>query len=119
MTVTLATPKFYGNVLVYSGGISTDDDEVVVQSGSVIHYNTFIILSSAGAMDVLVTLDGTYYATAALSLTDMGAAASAPVIASVAGRVYGFKGYFAAVRVLQKGGTDTADVSMTCGRNLF
>ena len=119
MTVTLATAKYYGNVLVYSGGISTDDTEVVIQSGSVIHFNTFIILSTAGAMDVTVSLDGTNYSTARLSLTDMGAAASAPVIVSVAGRVYGFKGYFAYVRVIQKGGTDTANAAMICGRDLI
>ncbi len=119
MTVTLATPKYYGNVLVYSEGVSTDDNEVVLQSGSIIQYNTFIIMSTAGAMDVTVTLDGTNYSTAPLSLSDLGAAASAPVIITVANRIYGFKGYYAKIRVLQNGSTDLADVAMTCGRDLF
>ncbi|KKL82572.1 hypothetical protein LCGC14_1983400 [marine sediment metagenome] len=117
MTIVLATAKFYGNVLVYSEGTSTADNEVVVQSGSIIQFNTFEIMSTAGAMDVTVSLDGTNYSTAPLSLTDMGAAASAPVIVSVANRVYGFKGYFAKIRVLQNGSTGLTAVSLICGRD--
>ncbi len=116
---TLCTVEGYGNVEIWSGGISTADNDVVCQTGSVIHYNTFLLMSTAGAMDITVTLDGTNYSTAPLSLTDMGAAASAPVIVSVANRVYGFKGYFLAVRVLENGGTDLADVVLVCGRDLF
>ncbi len=120
MTVTtLCTVENYGNVEVWSGGISTEDNDVVCQTGSVIHFNTFLILSTAGALDVTVTLDGTNYSTAPLSITDMGAAASAPVIVSVANRVYGFKGYFLKVRLLENGSTDTADVTLVCGRDLF
>ena len=119
MTVTLATDEFYGDVLVWTGGISTDDNEVVVQTADVFNYETFLLLGTAGAMDVTITLDGTNYSTAPLSLTDMGAAASAPVIVTVANRVYGFKGRFNKIRVLQNGGTDTADVSLVCGRNMF
>ncbi len=119
MTVTLATDEFYGDVLVWTGGISTDDNEVVVQTNDVFNYDTFILFSTAGVMDVTVTLDGTNYSTAPLSLTDMGAAASAPVIVTVANRVYGFKGRFNKVRVLQASGTDLADVSLVCGRNMF
>ena len=119
MTVTLATDEFYGDVLVWTGGISTDDNEVVVQTADVFHYDTFLLLGTAGAMDVMITLDGTNYSTAALSLTDMGAAASAPVVVTVANRVYGFKGRFNKVRVLQNGATDTANVSLVCGRNMF
>ena len=120
MTVTtLCTVESYGNVDIWSGGIATEDDDVVCQTGSVIHFNTFLIMSTAGALDVAVTLDGTNYSTAALSLTDMGAAASAPVIVSVANRVYGFKGYFMAIRVVEKGSTDVADVVLVCGRDLF
>ncbi len=117
MTITLATPKFYGNVLVYSGGNGDDDNDVVIQSGSIIQFNTFIIMSTTGALDVTVSLDGTNYSTAPLSLTDMGAAASAPVIVTVANRVYGFKGYFAKIRVLLATDTDADNVSMICGRD--
>ena len=120
MTVTtLCTVESYGNVDVWSGGISTADADVVCQTGSVIHFNTFLLMSTAGAMDVTVTLDGTNYNVARLSLTDMGAAASAPVIVSVANRVYGFKGYFMKIRLLEKGTTDLADAVLVCGRDLF
>ena len=118
MTITLATPKYYGNVLVYSEGACDDADDVVVQTGSIIQYDTFELMSTSGALQVLVTLDGTNYTTAPLSLSDLGAAASAPVIVTVANRLYGFKGFFAAIRVTQNGATDADDVSFICGRSL-
>ena len=119
MAITLATVESYGKVEVWSGGVSTDNDEVVLQTGSIIHYNTFLLMSTAGTMDVTVALDGTNYSTAPLSLTDLGATASAPVIITAANRIYGFKGYFMKVRVLQNGATDLADVVLICGRELF
>lgn len=119
MAITLATPDFYGNVLVYSAGDSDDDNDVVVQTGSIIHFNTFLLMSTTGVLDVLVTLDGTNYATAPYSLSDLGAASVTPVLLTVAERIYGFRGYFAAIRVLQNGGTDTTAVTLTCGRDLI
>ncbi len=116
---TLCAVESYGNVEIWSGGISTADNDVVCQTGSIIHYNTFLLMSTAGAMDVTVTLDGTNYSTAPLSLTDLGAGSAAPVIVTVANRVYGFRGYFMAIRVLENGSTDLADVVLTCGRDLF
>ena len=119
MTITVATPKYFGNVLVYSEGDSDDDNDVVVQTGSIIHYNTFLLMSTTGVLDVLVSLDGTNYSTAPFSLSDLGAASVTPVPVTVANRVYGFRGYFAEIRVLQASGVDTTDVTLTCGRDLF
>ncbi len=119
MAITLATDEFYGNVLVWSGGDSDDDNDVVVQTNSIIHYNTFLLMSTTGVLDVTVTLDGTNYSTAPLSLTDLGAATAAPVLVTVANRIYGFKGYFMKLRVLQASGVDTTAVTLVCGRNLF
>ena len=118
MAITLATAKYYGNVLVFSEGDSDDADDVVVQTGSIIQYNTFMLMSTTGALQVLVTLDGTNYATAPYSLSDLGAASVTPVLLSAANRVYGFRGYFAKIRVTQNGATDTTAVTLTCGRDL-
>ncbi len=126
MTATLATDEFYGNVLVWSGGASDDNNEVPIQTADVTQYNTFLIMSTAGAMDVAVNFGVDtqatpvdIYSVAPLSLTDMGAAASAPVIVSVANRIYGFKGYFRKIRIIQNGATGVANATLICGRNLF
>ncbi len=119
MAITLATAKYYGNVLVFSEGDSDDDNDVVVQTGSIIQYNTFLLMSTTGVLDVYVTLDGTNYCTAPFSLSDLGAASVTPVLQTVANRIYGFRGYFAKIRVLQKDGTDTTAVTLTCGRDLI
>ncbi len=126
MAVTLATDEYYGNVLLWSGGASDDNNEVFIQTADVTQYNTFLILSTAGAMDVTVNFGVDtqatpvdIYSTAPLSLTDLGATTSAPVIVSVAGRVYGFKGYFRKIRILQNGATGVENGALICGRNLF
>lgn len=90
-------------------GSSDGDDAVVIQTNSVDQFDAFMLTSSAGAMDVFVSLDGTNYATAALSLQDFGATTTDPVIVTAAGQVYGFVGKFKAIRVLQNGGTAVED----------
>ncbi len=119
MTIALATDEFYGNTLVWSGGNSDDDNDVVVQTNDVTHFNTFMLTSRLGALDVLVSLDGTNYSTVPLSLTDLGAASVNPVIVTAAARIYGFKGFYMKIRVLQNSGTDTEDVVLVCGRDMF
>ena len=119
MTIALATDELYGKVLVWSGGNSDDNNDVVVQTKDVLQFNTFLLMSTAGILDVLVSLDGTNYATAPLSLTDLGATTTAPVIVTVANRIYGFRGYFSKIRVLQADTTDTENVTLVCGRGLF
>ena len=119
MTIALATAELYGKVLIWSGGNSDDDNDVVVQTNDVLQYNTFLLMSTAGVLDVLVSLDGTNYATVTLSLTDLGASSTAPVKVTVAARIYGFRGYFSKIRVLQNAGTDTEEVTLICGRDMF
>lgn len=85
-------------------GTGTNDNDVVITFDDVVDgADTFLLMSTAGAMDVFVSLDGTNFSTAALSLTDMGAITSDPVLVTVANRVYGFRGKFKAIRVLQNG----------------
>lgn len=96
-------------------GSGTSDNDVVIQLERADPYDTFLLMSTAGAMDVFVSLDGTNYSTAALSLTDMGATTTAPVVVTVANRVYGFRGLFRSVRVLQNGGTAVENAALSYG----
>jgi len=87
-----------------TGTDGANDNDVLIEV-EVAQYDTFILQSTQGAMDVVVSLDGTNYATAPLSLTDMGAVSSDPVIVTAANRTYGFRGKFRKVKVLQNGAT--------------
>jgi hypothetical protein len=83
-------------------GTGANDDDVLFTAPDIRAYGTFLLMSSAGAP---------------LSLTDMGAELLTPVLVTVAGRVYGFRGKFRGVRVLQNGLT-AATACLTCGNNL-
>ena len=117
MAITLATVEYYGKVAVWSAGDSDDDNDIVVQTGSVIDFDEFELMSTTGVLDVFPSLDGTNYATAPLSLRDMGALSLNPVVVTVANRVYKFTGHFMAIRVQQASGVDTTAVTLVCGRS--
>jgi hypothetical protein len=114
MALVLAVASDLGNAMRYAGGSGVSDNDLVVQTGNVAAYDEFILQSTAGAMDVYVSLDGTNYSTAALSLIDMGATTSDPVIESAANRTYAFFGTFALIRILQKGATAVAGATLMC-----
>ena len=116
MALTPATQSILGNWMRYSGGLGENDNDVVVQTSNVAMYDTFLLMSTAGAMDVVVSLDGTNYCTAPLSLADLGATALDPVVVTVANRVYGFRGCFDLIRVLQNGATPPEDVVLICAK---
>jgi hypothetical protein len=94
-------------------GTGANDNDVLFTTGDVSRYDACTIMSTDGAVDVFVSLDGTNYATAALSLQDMGATSSDPVLVTAADRVYGFVVKARKIRVLQNGATAT-DASMLC-----
>jgi hypothetical protein len=96
-------------------GTGTNDNDIVIQTNDVQRHSIFFLLSTAGAMDVFVSLDGTNYATAALSLIDDGAITQDPVLATVANRVYAFRGIFRKIRVLQNGGAAVANGTLLAG----
>jgi len=96
-------------------GSGTNDNDVVMTLNRADPFDTFLLMSTAGAMDVFVSLDGTNFSTAALSLTDMGATTSSPVVVTAANRVYGFRGLFRSVRVLQNGGTAVQNATLSYG----
>lgn len=116
MALVLATLDSIGDALCYSGGSGVSAADVVIQTNNVARYDQFFIQSTGGVMEVLVTLDGTNYSTAPLSLMDEGATTTAPVLLTAANRTYSFNGCFRGVRVRQNGATAVANASMTCSR---
>lgn len=101
----------------YIDGDGTNDNDIVIEFiQGVEAFNTFLLHSTAGAMDVFVCIDdGTNYTTAAVSLADLGANTTDPVLVTAAGRLYGFKGKFKKIKVLQNGATAVANASLRCG----
>ena len=102
----------YGVATRYSG-TGTNDNDLLFTTDDVVHYSAFMLMSTAGAVDVEVSLDGSAFSTAPLSLQDFGAVITDPVLVTVAGRVYGFAGKYKAIRVRQNGATASA-ASLMC-----
>lgn len=112
----MATPDHMGNCLRYKDGVGTGDNTVVIQTGDVSQYNEFTLQATDGAVDVFVSLDGTNYSTAALSLIDLGATTSDPVVVTAADRTYAFFGRFALIQVQQNGVTAVAGCTLMCAK---
>jgi hypothetical protein len=94
-------------------GTGTNDNDVLFTTGDLSRYDACTIMSTTGAVDVFVSLDGTNYATTALSLQDLGATSTDPVLVTSALRVYGFVVKARKIQVLQNGATAAA-ASMNC-----
>jgi hypothetical protein len=89
-----------------AGTTGENDNDVLIEfTSNVEAFDVFELMSTAGAMDVFVSLDGTNYTTAALSLADLGATSTDPVIVTAANRMYGFRGKYKKIKVLQNGAT--------------
>ena len=105
--------SFLGTHIVYTGDC-TDDNEILFTTGVMTNYDACFLMSTTGAVDVEVSLDGTNFNTAApLSLNDYGATTSDPVIVTSALRMFGFPAKFTAIRIRQNGATDAA-ASLLC-----
>lgn len=109
---SFADVENYGNAIRYYG-TGVNDNDVLFTTGDMTVYSACTVMSTAGAVDVVVSLDGTNFATSALSLQDFGATTNDPVVVTAAGRVYGFAGKYRKIRVLQNGAT-AATASMLC-----
>ena len=96
-------------------GSGTNDNDVVIQTDVIERHGAYMLMSTTGAMDVFVSLDGTNYTTAALSLIDFGGIVTTPVLVTVANRLYAFRGVFRFIRVLQNGATAVANAAMLAG----
>lgn len=88
-----------------TGSGINDNDSIFGVIDNVQGFDSFMLMSTAGAMDVFVSLDGTNFTTSALSLVDLGAEDTNPVIVTAANRLYGFRGKFKKIRVDQNGAT--------------
>jgi hypothetical protein len=114
---TLATVESSGNMLRFTGGVGVNANDVVVQTGDISRYDTFMIMTTAGAAQILASLDGTNYGTAPLSLTDMGATTSDPVIVTAANRIYRVRGKFSKLKVTQNGATAVTAATLICSKD--
>ena len=97
--------------MIKTGGAGTNDDDIVFDiTSNAEQFDTWQLGSSAGAMDVFVSGDGTLYQSAAIALIDLGSTApSTAVVVTTAGGNYGLKGRWKAIRVRQNGATAVED----------
>lgn len=99
----------------YYSGTGVLDNDLLFTTGNVEKHSVFTLMSSAGVVDVEVSLDGTNFSTAALAMEDQGATANATyAIVTVAARAYKWTGKYRVIRVRQNGGTAATAVLM-CG----
>lgn len=97
--------------MIKTGGVGTNDNDIVFDITSNAElFDTWQLGSTAGAMDVFVSGDGTNYLTAAIALIDLGSTApSTAVVVTAANGNYGIKGRWKAIRVRQNGATGVAN----------
>jgi hypothetical protein len=103
---------------VYLGSAAADNAVVIDAPENVFNYTVFSLMSTAGAMDVYISQDGTNYTTDPIAMTDRcdtGAGSSDAVNETAAGRLYGFRGNFRKIKVLQKGATAVVGASLVYG----
>lgn len=107
-----AAEEFLGTYVRFTG-TGTNDNDVLFTTSDMDRWDACLLMSSVGAVDVLVSLDGSAYSTAPLSMQDFGATDMNPVLVTTSGRVYGFVGKFKYIKVLQNGAT-AATAAMNC-----
>ena len=105
-----------GRTLSIVGIAGTGDNAVVIQTESIERFTEFTLMSTAGAMDVFPSLDGSNFATAPLSLADLGSVVTDPVLVTIANRIYRFRGIYKAIKVQQNGGGAIANAVLLCGK---
>lgn len=103
-----------GRAQLFSG-TGVNDNDLLFTTGNIQQHGSYTLMSTAGAVDVEVTLDGATWSTAALALEDLGATANTTyVLVTAALRVYQFRGKFTQIRVRQNGVT-AATAHLLCG----
>ena len=92
-----------GKGVKYTGIPGTGNDTVVIETEDVSDFDTFVLKSTQGAMDVFVDLgDGNFIGPH--NFADLGATTSDPVVVTVAGKTYGWRGPYEKIQVQQNGG---------------
>ncbi len=97
----------YKPIATYGPLASNADNAVVFTlTGNGQEYDTYQIGSTAGAMDVFGSGDGTNFGTVALALVDLCSTTPATtVVETTANRHFLLRGRFKAIQILQKGAT--------------
>lgn len=86
------------------------NDNDVLCTVNATDYDTWILGSTAGAMDVFVSLDGTNFLASAVALEDMVSTTPATrVVVTAAGRAFKLLIKCKLIRVLQNGATGVAN----------
>lgn len=92
--------------LFKTGAAAADDAIVIELTSNAEQFDTWQLGSSAGAIDVYGSLDGTNYQSAPIALVDQGSVApGTTVVETTAGGNYLFKGRWKKIKLLQKGVT--------------
>lgn len=97
----------YKPIATYGPLASNADNAVVFTlTGNGQEYDTYILGSTAGVMDVFASGDGTNFGTTALALIDLCSTTPATrVVETAANRHFMLQGRWKAIQVLQKGAT--------------
>lgn len=106
VAATLATRQPNGDIVVYSGGSSDNDNEILLTLDASGLSEIIFGHGGTGAVDVFASLDGTTFLTTALSLEDLGdttAGMTDYVNVTANNRVYRIKGPYRALRFMQNG----------------
>ena len=112
----VGTPNFAGPTMQVLGVDGVNDNDIVIELDNVERYNEFTLMSSAGAMDVDVSLDGTNFAVA-IALEDLHSLTPAVrEVATTADLIFRIQGTIKAIRIRQDGVTAAADPVLYCGQ---
>lgn len=98
-------------VLIKTAGAGVNDNDVVFEiTSNAQNFDTWQLGSTAGAMDVFVSGDGTNYMSGAIAMIDLGSTApSTAVVVTTAGGNYGIRGRWKKIKLLQNGATAVAN----------
>lgn len=112
----VGTPNHRGTTLWVTGIAGTGDNAIVIELDDVQRFNEFSLMSSDGAMDVDVSLDGTNFAPAIALEDKHSTTPGTRVVVTAADKLYYFEGNYKTVRVRQNGVTAVADAVLICGQ---
>jgi len=104
----------YGHRERFKNGSGINAGDLVIESRGLFSYDTFLIMSTAGVLEIFVCIDGENFTTSPISISDLTAAALTPVLVTEAGKIYGFRGGYEKIQARQVGATAVAGASLLC-----
>ncbi len=105
----VGTHNFYGPTHQVIGLDTPDDEDVVAELENAERYNRVYFMSSAGAVDVDVSQDGTNFAQEVAFIDLHSLTPAARVIVALPDLIYLLEGTFKTVRFAQSGATDVTN----------